>query len=220
MHIERDFKKIVFAVSLMLGLGACVPTIAQYTGASEMKRNEVSLVRLKHTVHFAAAQPVLDGLEKDAIEDFLLLNQVGYGDSLSIDLGDTVAEATMAERWFAVYEFLSEYGIRLQADAPITGAAPEQDSGTMIIERYIVTLPTCEKFGLAQGANWANAREANFGCATTSLLGLMVADPGDLVRAKPDSEADPDIAKNAVELAKRPVRRGRGGQATGGVQRR
>ena len=216
MQYEWEIKKIAIAASLALSLGACTPSLSQYSGTSELKRNEVTMVRLKHTVNFDSGT-ALDAMEQAAIEDFLAVNRVGYGDVLSLDLGDLGDPNAMAEKWFAVYEYLKTYGIHLQPDAPITGAAPASGSGVLIVERYIVSTPVCERFADGPDPNWANATSPWYGCTTTALLGLMIADPADLIDGNPAAPPDAEKAAKAIrELYRRPLRRGRGGLAAGG----
>lgn len=212
MRYDWEIKKIAIAASVALSLGACMPSLAQYSETSELKRNEVSMVRLKHSVSFDSGSG-LDAMERAAIEDFLALNRIGYGDILSLDLGDAGDPNAMADKWYAVYEYLMEFGIHLQPEAPITGAAPATDSGVLIVERYIVSTPVCEKFADGPDPNWANATSPWFGCTSTSLLGLMIADPADLINGNPDGPPDAEKAGKAIrELYRRPLRRGGGGQ--------
>lgn len=218
MQYEWEFKKIAVAASLALSLGACVAPLAQYTSSSsELKRNEVSMVRLKHTVNFDSGT-ALGATEQAAIEDFLAVNQVGYGDVFSLDLGDVGDPNVLADKWYAVHEYLRTRGIHLEAEAPITGAAPTNGSGVLIVERYIVSTPVCERFADGPDPNWGNAPAPWFGCTTTAMLGLMIADPADLIYGNPDAPPDAEkAAKTIRELYRRPRRiRGTGGLQAGG----
>lgn len=217
MRDEWEIKKIAIAASLALSLGACMPSMAQYSGASDLMRNEVTMVRLKHTVNFDSGT-ALDAMERAAIEDFLTLNRIGYGDVLSLDLGDVGDPDEMIKQWYAVYDFLKTHGFHLQPEAPITGAAPASGSGILIVERYIVSTPVCEKFADGPEPNRANAMSPWFGCTSTALLGLMIADPADLIDGNPDGPPDAEkAAKTIRELYRRPLRRGRGGLQGGGT---
>lgn len=219
MRDEWEIKRIAIAVSLALSLGACVPSMAQYSGTSELKRNEVTMVRLKHTVNFDSGM-ALDAMEQAAIEDFLALNRVGYGDVLSLDLGDVGDPDEMVKQWYAVYEYLKTHGIHLQPEAPITGAAPASGSGILIVERYIVSIPVCEKYADGPDPNWANATSPWYGCTTTALLGLMIADPADLIDGNPAAPPDAEkMAKAIRELYRRSRFARSGGFQVGGGDR-
>lgn len=219
MRDEWEIKRIAIAVSLALSLGACVPSLAQYSGTSELKRNEVTMVRLKHTVNFDSGM-ALDAVEQAAIEDFLALNRVGYGDVLSLDLGDVGDPDEMVNQWYAVYEYLKTHGIHLQPEAPITGAAPASGSGILIVERYIVSIPVCEQYADGPDPNWANATSPWYGCTTTALLGLMIADPADLIDGNPEAPPDAEkMAKAIRELYRRSRFARSGGTQAGGGDR-
>lgn len=218
MQYQPDMKKIALVAGLAFGLGACVPQIAQYQGTEELKRNEVTMVRLKHTVSFEERTD-LDAAEQAAIEDFLAINRIGYGDVLSLDLGDTGDPDQMADKWFSVYEYLRARGLHLQPEAPITGAAPAEGTGILIVERYTVSTPVCEELGDGPDPNWANATAPWYGCTTTSLLGLMVADPADLINGNPDGPPDAEQAMKGIkEIYRRagPRQGGRQGSSLGG----
>jgi pilus assembly protein CpaD len=70
----------------------------------------------------------------------------------------------------------------------ITGVDP--NSVLVTIERHVVVLPDCPDWQKPETQNWKNLPMPNFGCANQTNLGLMVADPGDLVRGREMGPAD------------------------------
>jgi pilus assembly protein CpaD len=60
----------------------------------------------------------------------------------------------------------------------------------VVLERYLVTLPACPDWSRQSGTDFANLPHSNFGCATETNLGLMVAEPRDLVHGRPLAPAD------------------------------
>ena len=64
--------------------------------------------------------------------------------------------------------------------------------------RYLVTLPACPNWSQYPASDFTNARSSNFGCATASNLGLMVANPADLVAGRELAHADGTPAVSAV----------------------
>ena len=60
----------------------------------------------------------------------------------------------------------------------------------VVLERYLVTLPACPDWSRESGTDFDNLPLSNFGCATQANLGLMVAEPKDLVRGRPLGPAD------------------------------
>ena len=95
------------------------------------------------------------------------------------------ARPLAAARFDAVAASLLPYAHRRRAPAPGLGAPP----GTAVIrrERYLVTLPPCPDWSkpAAGAGDFTNTASSNFGCATAVNLGLTVAQPADLVEARP-----------------------------------
>jgi pilus biogenesis lipoprotein CpaD len=60
----------------------------------------------------------------------------------------------------------------------------------LVLERYLVTLPGCPDWSRRSGTDFANLPHSNFGCATQTNLGLMVAEPRDLLRGRTLGPAD------------------------------
>jgi pilus assembly protein CpaD len=60
----------------------------------------------------------------------------------------------------------------------------------LVMERYLVTLPACPDWSRQSGTDFSNQPFSNFGCATQSNLGLMVAEPKDLVSGRTLAPAD------------------------------
>ncbi len=67
----------------------------------------------------------------------------------------------------------------------------------VVVERYIVTPPDCPNWTKSSSGDHDNAATSNFGCSNVTNLGLMVADPRDLVIARqlgPGSAAQAGLA--------------------------
>ena len=78
------------------------------------------------------------------------------------------------------------------AGAMIREAAANGAPGRVrvVVERYVVTPPTCPDWSKPVGEDSQNSPGANFGCANTANLGMMVANPGDLLRGRNPGPAD------------------------------
>lgn len=82
-------------------------------------------------------------------------------------------------------------------------ALTEQGSSdivTVTYERYEAVLPTCGDWSSPPGYNPYNDVSSNFGCALQRDIGLMAADPADLVHAR---QAAPVDAQNASRVIQR-----------------
>lgn len=201
----KHLLKASVMIGLMSGLGACARDM-NYTGAETPKRNEVHMVRMVHDIHFNASQG-LSNAEKTRLHVFLNTINVQYGDRLSADLGDNPQPAFKA----ALIAELKSRGLSLQTDAVVSGALPQAGSGRVVVDRYTVSLPQCKPLQDQAVPDRNDAEGINFGCASTSLLGLMVADKRDLVEGKTDTPADAGQATNAVKQSRTPVRTQGGG---------
>jgi pilus assembly protein CpaD len=60
----------------------------------------------------------------------------------------------------------------------------------LVLERYLVTLPPCPDWSRQSGTDFSNLPHSNFGCATQTNLGLMVAEPRDLLHGRGLAPAD------------------------------
>lgn len=67
-------------------------------------------------------------------------------------------------------------------------------------ERFTAQVPECGDWSKSTTDDWTNTPSSNFGCATQRYVGLMTADPQDLLRAR--TPGPHDNAKLADTLAK------------------
>lgn len=73
------------------------------------------------------------------------------------------------------------------------------DVVTVSYQRYEALLPTCGDWTSAPSYNPYNEASSNFGCALQRDIGLMVADPADLVRARPAAPTDGQNASRVIQ---------------------
>ena len=73
------------------------------------------------------------------------------------------------------------------------------DHAVIGVGRYAVTLPPCPNWSSPPNATYTNAHTSNWGCAVATNLGLMVANPADLVSGRPLRPADGTTAVAAVQ---------------------
>jgi pilus assembly protein CpaD len=171
--------------------------------ASSPKNLEVERAQYRHTIHFATDQAELSAVEQERLltfletvaptrEDTLLIE--GHADERASDLYNL---DLASRRITSVSEFLrdhglgrvpiatSSYGERIPAAAGGGSEAWRQNRRVeLVLERHLVELPPCPDWSRESGADYANLPGSNFGCATQTNLGLMVANPRDLVRGR------------------------------------
>jgi pilus assembly protein CpaD len=85
------------------------------------------------------------------------------------------------------------------AGGPAKAAAAAGNDVMMVkIGRYIVTGPNCPDWTKPESDDFSNTAPSNYGCATLTNLGMMVANPADLVRGATMGPADGDYAAGGV----------------------
>lgn len=185
----------VLVIGLAVATGACVSGGGWHESNTD-KRNEVELVRLTHTVRFEAGDAALSEAQARNLAQFLKESQVGYRDEIWIDAGDG---PLAAERRRALANRLESFGLTV-ADAQLAyGAAPGGNEARLVVGRYMVTPPECPDWRKpADLRDYTNTPSSNLGCATATNLGLMVADPHDLIKGRDYGGPDAEQASQAV----------------------
>lgn len=194
----------LFCIALGLGalaLTACAPTLqdSQWTGAANAKQNKVLYLRETHDVHFDPGKETLSPAERERLAAFLTDDEVGRTDEVTLAAGGTGGGregALAARRAESVAEFLRGRNLK---SATHVGAPAPADSVTVTVGRYVVVPPHCPDWRKPSDDDPANSPSSNIGCATETNLGLMVADPRDLVTGKTVAPADAEHAAFGVE---------------------
>lgn len=175
----------------------------------EPKTLRVDAVRHEHKVYFATDSATLSPTERERLLAFV--RDVGPDEPAAIRLGGHADErhtdaynlALSARRNASVAAFLREHGVN---HAPVGATAfgkrvPAAPGSTeeawaanrrveVTTEGYAVVPPDCPDWGDPRDPNFANRPLPNLGCATVTNLGLMVAEPRDLVRGRELAPAD------------------------------
>ena len=160
----------------LLSTGACMhDTVANPVMGETVMRNAVTMVRLSHTIEAEE-----DGTDtpsaptKAALNAFLTGVNAGHSDIIMLD------SATAPARRDAVAAMIRQRGLVYGGEAPM-GATPAAGTIALYVERYIVTPPACGAWPNEPTNNTRNNASAYFGCSNTANLGLMIANPRDLI---------------------------------------
>ncbi len=144
-----------------------------------------------------ASRPVprsLPRASKRALTAFLQAAQVSTDDPVYLE--PVASDRLGASRVSALARDLTRQGYSV-ATLPAAGDAVPANALMVVVERYVVTPPDCPNWTKSQSDDHENAQTSNFGCAELNNLGLMVADPRDLVIARqlgPASAAQASLA--------------------------
>jgi pilus assembly protein CpaD len=205
---------LLAAVLLLTGCAAAGPAVPEGPAAKSLR---VEGARREHRVHFATDSAVLSPSERQRLLAFLreigpdrrgVIRVAGHADERHTDAYNLALSARRAE---SVAAFLSDHGLdgatieqtafgeRFPAVPESTPAAWRQNRRVEIAaEGYEVVLPDCPRWGDPSRPDFDNRPLANLGCATATNLGLMVADPRDLVRGRALGPADGTREAEAV----------------------
>ncbi|MFT5488695.1 MAG: pilus assembly protein CpaD [Paracoccaceae bacterium] len=185
---------LVVAVLLMTVVTGCAPEMSHWSPEQNVKRNDVRWITFQHHVRFGGAAPALDDAERNRLRRFLTRHDAGYGDRILIgsrgirSTGSDIRRASRRETAVAAELRKLELPVGLLPEVP----AKENWDGTIkiVLGRYIVIPPNCPDWTKRADGDSANRRSSNFGCASAVNLGLMVANPGDLLRGRTAGPAD------------------------------
>ncbi len=142
----------------------------------------------KLPLEFAADGSHLDSADASAIADFSVAYvERGHGPLvINAARGEHgIDDATLA-RIRTVEERVLESGLRSDEVVVRFWPASEDQQVPVVLsyEHVTVLTPECDNWDRAPSFNPSNTVHDNYGCATQRYLGLMVADPADLVVAR------------------------------------
>jgi pilus assembly protein CpaD len=176
------------------GLAACTPTASLWSEADAHREIGVERVSFTYDVVFAPGNAQLSPVEAARLSDFLARQQVGYGDRVEIQV--PTEDPRLAERRAAaVADVLARDGIEAAR-----GAAHAPGGIRLAVSRNVAVPPTCSDWRKADDdGDPSNTAMPNLGCANLRNLGLMVADPGELVAGHPLSAGSGEPLAAGVE---------------------
>ncbi len=202
-------------VLAFVGLSACAPvdgnidTTRGWLSASSPKRLEVDRAQYRHVVYFNTDRDEIRADERDRLLAFLEAVQPMNHDGISLEghaderANDVYNIDLAARRIDTVKQFLSKKGLddsRIHASAfgERLPASPGSDEHAwsrnrrveIVLDRFVVTPPACPDWSRRSGLDFANQPHSNFGCATETNLGMMIANPKDLIRGRKLGSAD------------------------------
>lgn len=184
---------LCLCAGLGLVLAACSSDDTEIAPVTTPKQLKVDYTELTQPVGFVASSARLAPGEGDRLEAFLDSSGVTPDDHVYLQTasGDPLA----AQRIGTLSHALAQRGIGAKT-LPASEHGIAANRLLVKVERYVVTLPNCPDWTKTPFEAHDNGVASNFGCATVSNFGLMVADPRDLVvgRTLGPKEGDPAIA--------------------------
>ena len=193
----------ILVVCLAGGLASgCVYT---FDGAPVQREPQPNLLQYRHVVEFPAEKFSFDGEQGRRLEAFLTRVGVGYGDRVYLAAGspegaeEAVASRLAERRTESVSGFLGLHNIKIKGliDDLAEDAVPG-DTVTVLVQRYVVALPACPDWTEYAWTKLNNRPTSNWSCATAVNFGMMVANPGDLVRSREAGPGDGQLLADSV----------------------
>lgn len=173
----KNLIKLSFIAGFGLSLAACQHTAVTAPAPSEkVMRNEVKMVRLPFRI--AAEDDQTDtpsSYTLNGISLFLRSVNAGHADVIMLDSSDVAPE-----RVDAIIDHIKTAGL-LYAGTSALGVEPAEGEITLYVERHIVVPPNCGNWAVETTGNDINNASAHHGCSTIANLGLMIANPRDLI---------------------------------------
>jgi pilus assembly protein CpaD len=193
--LRNPFFVGVLTVSALAFTG-CAPQTSQWSTVEAPKENKISLVRFSHRVQFRTNEDRMSPPEASRLAAFMRDYDVGYGDQILLLPGDGPLAQRRQE---AVASAFARAGLRVVRDVRIEQVSVPANELRVVVGRHVVTPPTCPNWSKRPDEDFGNTPSSHIGCATATNLGLMVANPSDLVTGQPTSPADGQLNAFRVE---------------------
>ena len=221
MAHPRKLSKFRHATSLLalasgLGLMGCLPadtTIQDYNPLTYGNWRQiparpdvfVESVRLVHYADFEPQSVRLDGVEQERLREFMAEGNLRQGDRIEVQVPqDPYGAATPKIRARSDYMRSELAGLGLPITVVETPALPGgANYVAVVVNRAIAMTPDCHA-----DEPWIATRpDYQIGCAYNSALGIMVADPRDLVRGRLLGPADAETTARGIKGYREPAER-------------
>lgn len=227
-RIRRTDARSIGKLCLVLGmfsLAACSDRTTHWSPSISPKKNKVSWAEYHHRVSFTAASATLNKSEKETLTRFLA--RVGRGEGVSIMLatGSATPSALTKRRETSLARHLIDLGYSVSRIRPGHSYTTRPNSVRVTVGRYIVKTPSCPDWSKDSTGDSSNRVTSNYGCATETNLGLMVANPEALIRGAEIGPADGEAMTEGIEAYRKgeiekpqttSAREGSGGGGGGG----
>jgi len=201
-HNRRMFRhhrrrRTTLLAVLAIIVAGCAQTVADWTPAATPNEMEVQWVTHEHSIGFNSPANLLTNQESRSLDRFLGEIDLRPSDRLFVDVGPKSGDVVNDTRVGVINEQLRHYVPNAQA-LVITGEKGTDSSIRLIVGRYVVLPPNCPNLSKPSNTNPGNFNDSNFGCSTQRNLGLMLANPGDLLRGRTLGPADGEALSRGI----------------------
>jgi pilus biogenesis lipoprotein CpaD len=195
----------VAALALLAGCADTDPGLIGYAEWKQMDPPPRLLVQdapVVHAINFAPGATRLSETETGAIAGFLAAEEIGPGERVTVEApsAGTADTDRIVQRLGAVRSLLEGQGIAVTMAPPAAPGTLGPDQLRLITTRATAVNPDCPGYNVPVSEFDRFGRpNLNMGCSNEINLGLMIADPNDLVRGRPLGPADAERSALAVQ---------------------
>lgn len=158
------------------------------------KENMVEVVTLRHVIAFNASEPGLGPNGRQALDAFIRDNGISARDEIEIQTGADGGSRLAKSRVSAIQNEFAQRGL---VASPLDGApataGPASNEVAVFITRAVVIPPDCS----VPQPEPTLRPEQPWGCTVDAALGMMVADPLDLVEGRELGPANAEQSSGA-----------------------
>jgi len=188
----RTLSPALFLLALAACGGPGNEELQPFSSSEAPKQLHVEHLRLQYAPSFVPGSSELGFDEANRLEAFLDQAAVRPNDRVYVATppGDTLA----AVRVGRLVRLLDQRGVGVQTIPPPPVGVPPNHV-LMLVDRYVVTPPSCPDWSGDPATGHANVPGSNYGCTTVTNLGLMLDNPRDLVmgRSLAPAEGNPPL---------------------------
>lgn len=208
----------VLAIALLSG---CTPEVAEWTPAESPKENRVDRAVFTYTVAYSAHEGGMSSLEKGKLLEFLkntvpapyavritLEEYGGHSDKRLMDIERELLKfGVPSDLIHRNYDHVDEHYAEIHEHkhhkkSHRKGHHHKKHARgslvVLVVERFVVITPSCANFAEQIGDASQAYNPSNFGCSTEANLGMMIADPRDLLRGRDRSPYDGTVMAAGV----------------------
>jgi pilus biogenesis lipoprotein CpaD len=156
--------------------------------AKHPKVNKLEERSVAHVVQFEKGTQALEPAAKNALHD--ALRGISPEASERVEFKLSPSQVNNTARRDSLHRMVRSFGYAQTAVEYSADSQLGSNEARVIMHYVAVVTPDCPDWRMSPVTTYSNTHQGNFGCASVVNLGLMVADPHDLVRGEGTSYMD------------------------------
>ncbi len=206
---------LAFTASIAV-LGTLTACQTPASASAEVSSEHVPVVSQQYLTHDMAFGPRgdLSAAELNELDQWFESIDVRYGDRVSVD---QTGAGENPLRKAAISRVLGTRGLMLASESPATAPAITAGTVRVVVVRATASVPECPDVDNAPNPDPTVSKTSNYGCATSSNLAAMIADPNDLLSGKDFSGEGSERAAKAIAKQRATMTNGSVASSVGSV---